>query len=211
MIRGASPCQARTFRSFPLSVRFGAHGGQAVEGIANLAASIGQFRLIAPFQDLGTVGERQAIERFGKGKHIETWRSSATADFLDSDCGLRRKAMTGDLVEIEVEGGKGIIMPQRVVAAAPAAKLSATEQRALARAHKKITAINDDWVNSKGLTLDEANAAAKAGLIAEDQRWWWLESWQEGEREVERDIKAGRVSGPFENAEELLAHLHQQV
>ena len=118
---------------------------------------------------------------------------------------------TGDLVEIEVEGGKGIIMPQRVVAAAPAAKLSATEQRALARAHKKITAINDDWVNSKGLTLDEANAAAKAGLIAEDQRWWWLESWQEGEREVECDIKAGRVSGPFENAEELLAHLHQQV
>ena len=115
----------------------------------------------------------------------------------------------GDLVEIDVEGGKGIIMPQRVVAKAPAAKLSAKEQRALARARKKIAAINEDMVNSKGLTLNEANAAAKAGLIAEDQRWWWLESWQEGEREAERDIKAGRVSGPFENAEELLAHLHQ--
>ena len=88
------------------------------------------------------------------------------------------------------------------MARAPAAKLSANEQRALARARKKIAAINEDMVNSKGLTLNEVNAAAKAGLIAEDQRWWWLESWQEGEREAERDIRAGRVE-TFNTPEEF--------
>lgn len=114
----------------------------------------------------------------------------------------------GDLVEIEVEGGRGIIMPRRVVPAAPLPKLSAREQRALARARNKIAAIQEDLVSSRGLTLDEATVAARAGLIAQDQRWWWLESWQEGEREAEADIKAGRTSGPFETAEDLLAHLH---
>ena len=46
-----------TFRSFPLPVQFGAHGGQVVEGIANLSARFGQFRLIAARRDLGTAGE----------------------------------------------------------------------------------------------------------------------------------------------------------
>lgn len=32
-----------------------------------------------------------------------------------------------------------------------------------------------------------------------------------GEREAEHDIEAGRVSGPFRSADELLAHLHQQI
>lgn len=108
----------------------------------------------------------------------------------------------GDLVEINVEGGRGIIMPRRVVPAAPAPKLSAKEQQALARARKKIAVINEDMVNSRGLTLDEANAAAKAGLIALDQRWWWLEDWQEGEREAEADIRAGRVE-TFNSPEEF--------
>ena len=108
----------------------------------------------------------------------------------------------GDLVEIDVEGGRGIIIPQRVVAAAPAPRLSAKEQRALARATKKIAAVNEDMVNSRGLTEDEAGVAAKAGLIAEDQRWWWLENWQKGEREAERDIRAGRVQ-TFKTPEEI--------
>ena len=112
----------------------------------------------------------------------------------------------GDLVEIEVEGGRGIIMPQRVVPAAPAPKLSPKEQRALTRAKKKIAAINEDMVNSRGLTDDEANVAAKAGLIAEDQRWWWTEEWQEGEREVERNYKKGDFE-VFDSAEDFLATL----
>lgn len=108
----------------------------------------------------------------------------------------------GDLVEIAVQGGRGIIMPQRVVAAAPAPKLAAKEQQALTRARKKIVAINEDMVTSRGLTEAEANVAVKAGLIAEDQRWWWLESWQHGEREAESDIRAGRVE-TFNSSEEF--------
>ena len=114
----------------------------------------------------------------------------------------------GDLVEIEVEGGQGIIRPQRVVAAAPEPRLSAKEQRALTRARKKIAAIKEDMVNSRGLTEEEAAVAAKAGLVPADQRWWWTEEWQEGEREAEADIRAGRTSGPFKTTEDLLAHLH---
>jgi hypothetical protein len=87
---------------------------------------------------------------------------------------------------------------------------TATEQKALARAKKKIAAIQRDLANSKGLTREEVDVAAKAGLIDPDQRYWWTEEWQEGEREAERDIEAGRTSVPFEKAEDILAHLHKQ-
>ena len=73
----------------------------------------------------------------------------------------------------------------------------------LARAKDKIKTINEDLLNSKGLTEAEANVAAKVGLIDSEQKYWWLESWQEGERE-------GRSSGAFETTESLLAHLHKQ-
>lgn len=116
----------------------------------------------------------------------------------------------GDLVEIDVQGGKGIITPQRVVAAAPVPKLSAQQQRALARARKKIEIINQDLRMSKGLTVEEAGVAAKVGIIDPGEVWFWLEDWQKGEREAESDIKDGRLSGPFETAEDLLAHLHRQ-
>ncbi|OJI06778.1 hypothetical protein BK004_02300 [bacterium CG10_46_32] len=112
----------------------------------------------------------------------------------------------GDFLEIDVEGGRGIIMPRRVVSAAPSPRLSSKEQQALLRAQKKITAINADWANSRGLTEEEVHAASKAGLIAEDQRWWWLESWQEGEREVEADYKNGNYE-VFESADDFIASL----
>jgi len=114
----------------------------------------------------------------------------------------------GDLLEIITQRGKVIITPQQVISRLAAVKLSKKEQETLLSAQKKIKAIQDDMVNSTGLTRAEADVAAKIGLIATDQRWWWLESWQEGEREVERDIKEGRTSSEtFETAEELIAHL----
>ncbi|MDP3764079.1 MAG: AbrB/MazE/SpoVT family DNA-binding domain-containing protein [bacterium] len=115
----------------------------------------------------------------------------------------------GDLVEIVAERGKATLVPKRVVSRPLASKLSAREQKTLQSAQKKIEAINKNILTSKGLTPAEADVAVKIGLINHDQKYWWLEEWQEGEREVERDIKAGRVSGPFETAENLLAHLHQ--
>ena len=89
-------------------------------------------------------------------------------------------------------------------------KLTAQEQQLLASAKEKITAINDDVLNSTGLTQEEANVAAKAGLIDPDQLWFWLEDWQKGHREAEQDYKEGRTSGPFETADELIAHLNKQ-
>ena len=116
----------------------------------------------------------------------------------------------GDLIEVDVKNGKGIFMPRHVIAAAPAIKLSAKEQKALVRAKKKIQAITEDLINSKGLTREEVDVATKASLIDPDQQYWWTEEWQKGEREAERAIREGRSSGPFDNAEDLIDHLHKQ-
>ncbi len=112
----------------------------------------------------------------------------------------------GDLLEIEVENGKGVFTPQRVVAAAPAIKLTAKEQRALIRAKKKIKAIQKDLASSKGLTREEIDVAAKTGMIDPDQRYWWTEEWQEGEREVERNYAEGRFE-EFDHADDFLKSL----
>jgi AbrB family looped-hinge helix DNA binding protein len=117
----------------------------------------------------------------------------------------------GDLLEIVTQRGKVVISPQQVVAKPVAPKLSQEEQDALLSARRKINTIQQDMLNSAGLTRLEADAAVKVGLIAVDQRWWWLEEWQEGEREAERDTNEGRLSGPFESADELLAHLHKHT
>lgn len=64
----------------------------------------------------------------------------------------------------------------------------------VAAVRSKVKVIQQDLKSSKGLTSTEADVAAKIGLIYPEQKWWWLESWQEGEREVERDIAAGRTT-----------------
>lgn len=46
-------------------------------------------------------------------------------------------------------------------------------------------------------------------LIDRDQEWFWTEEWQEGEREAEEDIRKGRLYGPFDSAEEMIAHFEQ--
>lgn len=46
-------------------------------------------------------------------------------------------------------------------------------------------------------------------LIDQDQAWFWTEEWQEGEREAEEDIRAGRMYGPFKTAEEMLAYFEK--
>ena len=112
----------------------------------------------------------------------------------------------GDLVEIDVQNGKGIIQPRRVVPAAPVPKLSAKEQRLLEQAQKKIETINEDVLHSKGLTRAEAEVAAKAGLIAQDQLWFWLEGWQKHYRAAEGDDREGRVE-EFDSPEAFLNSL----
>lgn len=98
----------------------------------------------------------------------------------------------GDLVEVVADKGRVSLIPQRMVARAPAVRLSKKDQALLLAAKQKIQAINEDLLNSTGLTRPEADVAAKAGLIDPGQKYWWLEEWQTGEREAERDDREGR-------------------
>ena len=43
-------------------------------------------------------------------------------------------------------------------------------------------------------------------LIDKSQAYFWTEKWQEGEKEAERDIEAGRVK-VFDNVDELIKGL----
>ena len=43
-------------------------------------------------------------------------------------------------------------------------------------------------------------------LIDAAQAWFWSPEWQRGEREVDEDIRAGRVIGPFKSVKELKKH-----
>ena len=45
-------------------------------------------------------------------------------------------------------------------------------------------------------------------LIDADQAWFWTKRWQEGEREANEDIKAGRVYS-FPDAKSTIASLHE--
>jgi len=113
----------------------------------------------------------------------------------------------GDVLEMRVENGKGVLILQRVVVKTPRPKLTSKEKTLLASAKKKIAAINRNIRKAKGLTDAETKVAAKAGLIDPEQRWWWTEEWQKKEREVEDDIANGRVSQPVHSVDELIAHL----
>ncbi|MBI4289740.1 MAG: AbrB/MazE/SpoVT family DNA-binding domain-containing protein [Chloroflexi bacterium] len=46
-------------------------------------------------------------------------------------------------------------------------------------------------------------------LVDKQQAWFWTKRWQEGEKEAEEDIAAGRVHH-FESAREAIAYLHKR-
>jgi hypothetical protein len=109
----------------------------------------------------------------------------------------------GDTLKAEVREGKLVLTPKSAGALAP------EERKLLQQAKRKIARIRSDMARSRGLTPAEADLAARAGLIQEDQRWWWTEAWQGGERQAERDIKGGRVK-VFESADQLLKDLRKR-
>jgi len=117
----------------------------------------------------------------------------------------------GDILDARVRNGKIVLTPQRLADKIPAVKLTPAEQKILTRAKAKIDQINNDILHSKGLTLKETEIAAKAGLIAEDQRYFWTEEWQKGERASERAVRNGEVSPAFDNVDEALAYLHREA
>ena len=110
----------------------------------------------------------------------------------------------GDILETFSEGGKIVMVPKRLTDRTPAVKLSSQEQKILGRAQDKIELINNDALNSRGLTKAEIKVAIKADLIDPDQAWWWTEKSQKGHRESLHETAGGES---FDSVEGLKAHL----
>lgn len=115
----------------------------------------------------------------------------------------------GDILEAGVESGKIVLVPKQLTEKVRVPELAPKEQKLLIRARAKIERIRKDLASSRGLTQDEADTATKAGLINQDQRWWWTEEWQKGEREAEAQQHTNKSAGPFSTADELIAYLHK--
>jgi AbrB family looped-hinge helix DNA binding protein len=47
-------------------------------------------------------------------------------------------------------------------------------------------------------------------LVDKEQAWFWSERWQQGEKEAEDDIRAGRVHN-FPDAKSTVAFLHRRI
>ncbi len=121
------------------------------------------------------------------------------------------KLRVGDIVEVVSKGGEAVLTPKRIVDTTPVASLSDKEQAMLPVVKQKIETIRTDRINSEGLTKAEANVAAKVGFIDPDQRWWYLESWQKGEREADQAIKDGELVGPFSSVADFKKAAKEQI
>ena len=117
----------------------------------------------------------------------------------------------GDFLDAAAEGGRVVLTPLQLSAKAPAPRLTASEQKVLRRARIKIERIRKDLRHGKGLTREEATVAARAGLIEPDQRYWWTEEWQKGERAAEADRRAGRVLGTFDSVDAMKEALRRPI
>lgn len=85
-----------------------------------------------------------------------------------------------------------LLAPKRQAKKVDWADFTPEEQHTLAKARKKIERVRKEIIRLKTLTLEEARVAAKAGLIAEDQVWWWIEEQEKGKRKAESRSRAGR-------------------
>ena len=111
----------------------------------------------------------------------------------------------GDVLEGRVERDKLVLVPRKR-AKTSAASVTSGRQEILARVTRKIERIRQDPAHTRGLTEEEAVVAACEGLIPADQGWWWTEQWQQGERQADRELKAGRTKA-FTNVEDLIRDL----
>jgi len=126
----------------------------------------------------------------------------------------------GDIFTIRIVSGSIILTPEKLKNGKKLQKKrngyssrnhARREQVLLESAKKKIAAINRNLRTVRGLTEAETKAAAQAGLIDQDQRWWWTEEWQKGERKAQRNIETGRVSKVYDNPDEALQALKGDV
>lgn len=97
-----------------------------------------------------------------------------------------------DIFYVLADAGRVLLNPKRQAEKADAAELTPEEKHTLAKARKKIERIRREIIRLRTLTPEEARVAAKAGLIAEDQMWWWIEEQEKGKRKAESKSGAGR-------------------
>ena len=57
--------------------------------------------------------------------------------------------------------------------------------------------------------VDERAVLMPKRLVDKKQAYFWTKRWQEGEKEADEDIKAGRVK-TFDSAEDLIKDLDQE-
>lgn len=109
----------------------------------------------------------------------------------------------GDFIEAKAEDKKIVLVPKKLVTKIGVIPLSIEEQKTLKKAKAKIERIKQDLAYSKGLTTGEIEVATKVGLIDKDQAWWWTEEWQKDERAAEKEIREGKLMGPFSTVEQF--------
>lgn len=71
-----------------------------------------------------------------------------------------------------------------------------------AELHKLVDELPDGAVDGAGVLL----RGIISGPIDPDQAWFWTPEWQEGEREADADLAAGRAN-TFRSTDEFIAHL----
>lgn len=47
-------------------------------------------------------------------------------------------------------------------------------------------------------------------LVPKNQAWFWSKEWQEREKEADDDIKASRITGPFNDVDGLIKSLRSE-
>jgi AbrB family looped-hinge helix DNA binding protein len=109
----------------------------------------------------------------------------------------------GDFIEARAEDQKIVLVPKKLATKTDIIPLTKEEQKILKKTRDKIDQIKRDMAHSKGLAEGEMVLAIKVGLIDRDQAWWWTEEWQKGERETEKEIREGKLLGPFSTVEQL--------
>ena len=97
----------------------------------------------------------------------------------------------------------------------PTVTLPATAIDKLAALGKAMTALADDLRKQAVVMPQPLNIPipdlTRPEVIPEGEEWFWAEEWLSREREANDDIREGRVSQIFNNAEELIAALNQHV
>jgi AbrB family looped-hinge helix DNA binding protein len=84
-------------------------------------------------------------------------------------------------------------------------------QGAIAIPAHLLRAINLNEGDPVGIEMTEDGILLRTSTGRDPSQWWfWTEEWQAGEREVDENIRAGRLCGPMTD-EEFLASLEADL